>query len=79
MTRTDYSAKISAPQLFCLLMLSRLSAEIVYPRCGAGYGGETMLAIIIAELVRFVLGLPVIIYTFKGEFFYRAVWRKNKF
>ena len=79
MNYSENLPRISAAQLFCLLMLSRISAEIVYPRLGAGYGGETMLAILVAELVRFVLGLPVIIYSFKGAGFYRAIWRKNRF
>ena len=79
MSISENKPKISTGQLFCLLMLSRISAEIVYPRCGAGYGGETMLAIIIAEVLRFLLGLPVIIYSFRGSSFYRAIWRKNHF
>lgn len=79
MTYSENIPKISAAQLFCLLMLSRISAEIVYPRCGAGYGGETLLAIIIAEVLRFILGLPVIIYSFKSSSFYNALWRKNRF
>lgn len=75
----DNSPKISAAQLFCLLMLSRLAAEIVYPRSGAGCGSETILAIITAELVRFVLGLPVIIYSCKNRSIYSAMCSKNRF
>lgn len=70
---------ISTSQLFCVLFLCRLSAEIVYPRTVSGTAGEAILALIIAEIVRFVLALPVIIYSFKGMNIHRAVYKKNKF
>lgn len=79
MTDAENLPKISTAQLFCVLMLSRLSAEIIYPRSGAGCGAETMLAVITAELVRFVLGLPVIIYAFKKTRIYRSMYDKNRF
>lgn len=79
MTSTENKPQISAAQLFCLLMLSRISAEIVYPRSGAGYFAETLLAIIVTEVLRLMFGLPVIIYSFKGRDFYRSLSRKNKF
>lgn len=76
---------ISAPQLFCILFLCRLSAEIVYPRTvsgttrASGTAGEAALALVAAELARFALALPVIIYSFKGTNIHRAVYKKNKF
>lgn len=70
---------ISAQQLFCILLLCRLSAEVVYPRTVAGTAAEGIAALVIAELVRFVLALPVIIYSFKGCNVHRAVYGKNKF
>lgn len=70
---------ISASQLFCILLLCRLSAEIVYPRTVAGTAAESVSALIIAEVVRFVLALPVIIYSFKGYSVHRAVYNRNKF
>lgn len=79
MTDAENLPKISTAQLFCVLMLSRLSAEIVYPRSGADCGAETMLAVIAAELVRFVLGLPVIIYSCRKTRIYRAMCGKNRF
>lgn len=72
-------SKISAAQLFCMLMLSRISAEIVYPMNGMGYGGETLFALMIAELIRFLLALPVIIYSARGSSFYCSAYKKNKF
>lgn len=71
--------QISAAQLFCMLMLSRLSAEIAFPLSGTGYGGETLIALVIAEVIRFLLALPLIIYSAKGNNFYRAAYKKNKF
>lgn len=70
---------ISTSQLFCVLLLCRLSAEIVYPRTVSGTAGEAILALIISEIVRFALALPVIIYSFKGMNIHRAVYKKNKF
>ncbi|MDE7361385.1 MAG: GerAB/ArcD/ProY family transporter [Oscillospiraceae bacterium] len=70
---------ISTSQLFCILFLCRLSAEVVYPRTVSGTAAEAVLALIIAEVVRFVLALPVIIYSFKGCNIHRAVYGKNKF
>lgn len=79
MTNTENYPKISTAGLFCLLMLSRLSAEIVYPRSGAGCGGETLLAVITAEVVRLLLALPIIIYSFRKNQIYRAAFEKNRF
>lgn len=80
MTNTEKKLpQISAAQLFCMLMLSRLSAEIAFPLSGTGYGGETLLALVIAEVIRFLLALPLIIYSAKGNNFYRAAYKKNKF
>ena len=69
---------ISTSQLFCILLLCRLSAEIVYPRTVAGTAREGIIALVIAEILRFILALPVIIYSFKGTNIHRAVYKKNK-
>ena len=74
----DNSHKISASQLFCILLLIRVSAEMVYPS-KAGFGGTGLAAALTAELIRFLLALPVLIYSFKGREFYAAIWRKNRF
>lgn len=71
--------KISTSQLFCVLLLSRLSAEIVYPRTSSGTAMEAILALIISEVIRFLLALPLIIYSFNGSNVHRAVYSKNKF
>lgn len=79
MYNTSERNRISAPQLFCILMLTRLSAEIVYPRTQSGAAVEAISALVISELARFALALPIIIYSFKGVNFHRAVTQKNRF
>ena len=71
--------KISASQLFCLLILSRLSVEIVFPRTTSAAAVEAISALLISELVRFALALPLIIYSFNGDNVHAAVFRKNRF
>ena len=70
--------KISTSQLFCMLMVSRISSEIVYPRTASGTALDAMLALVISEVVRFLLALPLIIYSFKGSNIHRAVYNKSK-
>lgn len=71
--------KISASQLFCLLLLSRLSVEIVFPRTASAAAVEAISALVISELARFALALPLIVYSFNGDNFHRAVCKKNRF
>lgn len=71
--------KISASQLFCLLILSRLSVEIVFPRTASAAAVEAISALVISELVRFALALPLIVYSFNGDNIHRAVRQKNRF
>ena len=74
----ENSHKISAAQLFCILLLMRISAEFVYPTSG-GLGGTGLAAALTAEVIRFVVALPVLIYSLKGRAFYYAIWRRNRF
>ncbi len=74
----ENSHKISAAQLFCILLLMRISAELVYPTSG-GFGGTGLAAALTAEVIRFVVALPVLIYSFRGRAFYYAIWRRNRF
>lgn len=71
------TAKISAAQVFCLMLLSKLAAEFVFPSAG-GFGAGNLTAILLTEAGRFVVALPIIIYSFKGNSFYAAIKRKNK-
>ena len=70
--------KISYSQLFCMLLVSRLSSEIVYPRTSSGTALEAVFALVISEIVRFLLALPLIIYSFNGCNIHRSVYNKNK-
>lgn len=70
--------KISTSQLFCILLLSKLSTEIVYPNTVSAAALETILAVVISEVVRFLIALPLIIYSFNGNNIHRAVYNKNK-
>lgn len=72
------SHKISAAQLFCIMLLMRLTSELVFPS-DIGFGGTGLASALTAEVIRFVLALPVLIYSFKGRAFYTAIWRKNRF
>ena len=71
------NSKISAAQVFCLLLLSRLSAEFVFPSSG-GLGADNLLAVFLTEAGRFVIALPIVIFAFKGNSFYAAIKQKNK-
>ena len=76
---TEKYPKISTSQLFCVLMLSRLSAEIVYPRTVSATPMEAIVAVVISEVIRFLLALPLIVYSYKGNNIHRAVYNKNRF
>ena len=58
---SENSHKISAAQLFCILLLMRVSSELAYPSKG-GFGGSGLAAALTAEAVRFLIALPVLIY-----------------
>lgn len=70
--------KISASQLFCMLLVSRLSTEIVYPRTASGTALEAVIALVVSEVIRFLLALPLIIYSFGGSNVHRSVYDRNK-
>lgn len=69
--------KISAGQLFCMLILSRLAVEIITPNTSTS-PREAILAIFLTELARFLLALPLIIFSFKHDNFHRYVYNKSK-
>lgn len=70
--------KISPYQLFCMLLVSRLSTEIVYPRTASGTALEAIIALAVSEVIRFLLALPLIIYSFGGSNVHRSVYNKNR-
>lgn len=76
---TNSNKKISVSQLFCILILSRLSTEIVYPNKSSDNAIASIISLAVTEAVMFVLALPVIVYSFYGEDFWGAICRKSRF
>lgn len=68
---------ISKYQLFCILLLSRLSSEIVFPQTG-GFSGTGFAALLTAEGIRLVLALPLFIYSARGRNVYGSVVSKSR-
>ena len=68
---------ISKYQLFCILLLSRLSSEIAFPQTG-GFSGTGFAALLAAEGIRLVLALPLFIYSAKGRNVYASVAKKSR-
>lgn len=68
---------ISKYQLFCILLLSRLSSEIVFPQTG-GFSGTGFAALLTAEGIRLVLALPLFIYSARGRNVYASVAKKSR-
>lgn len=79
MQQAQSNPMISTSQLFCLLMLARISAEIIFPSAGEASVAEAVIVLIISEIIRFLLALPIIIYSFRGRDFYTAIYRKHRF
>ena len=69
--------KISPSQLFCILLLTHTAAGIIRPENG-GCGAAALTAIILAEVVRFALALPIVIFAFRGESFYGAMNKRSR-
>ncbi len=68
---------ISTSQLLCIMLLSRLSAEMVYPSVG-GYDTTSLAAAAAAEAISFVLALPLLLYSIHGRNFYCAIASKSR-
>ena len=68
---------ISSYQLLCVLLLSRIAAELTFPVAG-GYDATTLAAAALAEVIRFAAALPVLLYSIKGSSFYAAIARKSR-
>ena len=71
------SNKISASQLFCVMLLCSLGGELVYPFLG-GYSTEELLAIVVAAAIRLAAAFPIILYSFCKGSLYGEMYRKSK-
>lgn len=68
---------ISKYQLFCILLLSRLSCEIVFPQTG-GFSATGFAALLTAEGIRLLLALPLLIYSTRARDLYGSVAKKSR-
>lgn len=66
---------ISRYQLFCIMLISRISSVIVCPSTG-GFGFGDIAAAATAELIWLLLSLPVLIYSYNGSSFFAAAKKK---
>lgn len=73
---TNSNKKISVSQLFCILILSRLSAEIVFPNRPSDNAIVSIISLVVSEAVMLALALPIIVYSFYGEDLWGAIFRK---
>lgn len=69
---------ISRYQLFCIMLLSRISSVIVCPSTG-GFGFGDISAAATAELIWLLISLPVLIYSYNGNAFFTAIRKKLRF
>ena len=72
----DGDNMISRSQLFCVLILSKLSAAVVFPY-SREFSGTGLLALIAAEAAELLLALPLLIYSVRRGDFYGSLKRKN--
>lgn len=64
--------------MFCLLLLSRISVEIIFPVPVASGSFSAIAGIIGSEIVRFVLALPILVYAFKGNNIFGGICSRSK-
>ncbi len=69
---------ISRYQLFCIMLLSRLSSELIYPAVG-GFSFAGIASAVTAEFLWLILSLPVLIYSHNGDSFFAAAKKKLHF
>lgn len=73
----EVSGLISCYQLFCILLLSRLSSEIVFVNSN-GFDSTGFAAALITEALRLLLATPFIIYSLRGRDIYAAAAAKSR-
>lgn len=68
---------ISSYQLLCVLLLTRIAAEIFYPASG-GYDAAAFAAAAVSEFIQIAVALPVMLYSLKGNCVFAAITRKSR-
>lgn len=71
--------KISAAQLFCIMLLSRLTMDVIAPPPVPESPAEALCVIAVTELVRLAIASPLIYYSFRRDNVHRSIYRKNRF
>ncbi|MGN0640235.1 MAG: GerAB/ArcD/ProY family transporter [Oscillospiraceae bacterium] len=71
--------KISAAQLFCIMLLSRLTMDVIAPPPVPESPVEALCVIAVTELVRLAIASPLIFYSFRRDNVHRSLYRKNRF
>ena len=70
--------KISAAQLFCIMLLSRLTMDVIAPSPVPESPVEALCVIAVTEIVRLAIASPLIFYSFRRDNVHRSIYRKNK-
>lgn len=71
--------KISAAQLFCIMLLSRLTMDVIAPPPVPESPAEALCVIAVTEMVRLAVASPLIFYSFRRDNIHRSIYRKNRF
>ena len=70
--------KISAQQLFCIMLLSRITMDAISPPPAPNGAAEALAVIAVTEMVRLALASPLIYFSFGKDNFHRFVYMKNR-
>ncbi len=70
--------KISAGQLFCIMLLSRLTMDVISPPPAPNGPASALAVIAVTEIVRLAVASPLIFFSFRKDNFYRQIYSKNK-
>ena len=70
--------KISAQQLFCIMLLSRITMDAISPPSAPNGAAEAIAVIVVTEIVRLALASPLIYFSFGKDNFHRYLYMKNR-
>ena len=70
--------KISAQQLFCIMLLSRITMDAIAPPPAPNGAAEALAVIAATEIARLALASPLIYFSFGKDNFHRYLYSKNR-
>lgn len=70
--------KISAQQLFCIMLLSRITMDAIAPPPAPNGAAEALAVIAVTEIARLALASPLIYFAFGKDNFHRYLYTKNR-